>query len=54
MMAALTAFLQDRFDILVERYRRRSVKSKHDGKGNETRRLSGVHHSKFSRPLKKH
>jgi hypothetical protein len=44
MMAALTAFLLDRFDILVERYRRRSLKSKHAGKGNQTCSSRDVHH----------
>ena len=49
MMAALTAFLQDRFDIFVERYRRRSLQSKHAGKGNQTYSFRDVHHSKYSR-----
>ena len=52
-MAALTAFLQDWFDILVERYRCRSLESKHAGKGNQTYSFRDVHHSNYSRPPNK-
>jgi len=53
MMAALTAFLQDRFDVLVERYRRRSLESKYACKGNQSCSFRDVHHPKYSRPPNK-